>query len=242
MRCRDVEKLCTGYVDGELSDGMASALRGHLRTCPACLDRVEDEASVRDAAADLDPLDPPAELWAGIQSRLAEAEITDARRPRVWLWWQGLRQHALPAAVAVAAVVALLVWNSRRGQQLEPRPGAVAEQAATDRSPSARLQPAANGERFLEARQREVREADGTYASTIAELKSLVAEERAVWSQEVAKAFDSRLAALDESARQHQRRLALNQSHDPRTRDALYAIYRAQIGLMQRVVLEGVIR
>ena len=36
MNCRDIDKLCTAYVDGGLDDNRASALRGHLRTCARC--------------------------------------------------------------------------------------------------------------------------------------------------------------------------------------------------------------
>ncbi len=102
MTCRDVDALVTRHVDGELDDARASALRGHLRSCAACRARVEDEALLRDSAADLAPIDPPAELWDGIQARLAEAEVADAGRSRAWLWWQRLRPHALTGAVVTA--------------------------------------------------------------------------------------------------------------------------------------------
>src|SRR6185503_5104567 len=88
MRCADVERLVTEYVDGELDERRSSALRGHLRVCTGCAARVEDEVAVRETAGSLAPLDPPADLWAAIDTRLAEAEIADARRSRVWLWWQ----------------------------------------------------------------------------------------------------------------------------------------------------------
>jgi len=240
MRCRDVERLCTRYVDGDLDDRVASALRGHLRTCSACRTMVEDEEAVRDAAAGLEPVEPPAALWGAVQERLARAEIADAERSLAWLWWQRLRQHALPAAVAVAAVAVLLVWNSRRNDeradQAPPSADTLAEGAAVEAPGAPRVAPPSM--RFLEAREREVLEADATYVGVIGELETAVSETRVAWSKDAARAFDTKLAELEASARQHARSLAVDGFHDPKSRDALYTSYRAQIGLMERTVLE----
>jgi hypothetical protein len=237
MRCRDVERLCSGYVDGELDDGRASALRGHLRTCPACLARVEDEAAVRDAADELGPIEPPATLWAGVQARLAEAEIADAGRSRLWMWWQRLRPAALPAAVAVMAAAALAAWLLPRGGAPvppAPRPAAVADvdREAGPPAPSFELD-------FETARIEELRRADERYGTVLEELRELWADERAEWPEEVAATFDARLRELQSEARRHRGALGViaGEPPDPRGRDALYAVYQAEIDLLQQAVL-----
>ena len=120
--CRDTDRLVTAYVDGELDERRSSALRGHLRVCERCAERVEDEVRMRDAAARLEPLDPPTGLWKAIDTRLAQEEIDDSRRSPLWLWWQraldGARRHAVPLGVVGAAAAALLaVWLTRAGAE-----------------------------------------------------------------------------------------------------------------------------
>ncbi len=240
MRCRDVEALCSGYVDGELDERRASALRGHLRVCPDCLARVEDEAALRDAAADLDPVEPPAALWDGIEARLAQAEIDDAERSRLWLWWQGARGYAMPVAVAAAAVVALLVWSRHRGAETASRPApsrSVAVAPRPDRAPTPTPAPVADGESFLEQRGQELAQSDADYLQVMAELKQVVAQERARWSAELADEFDRKLSQFEAEARHQRQTLAVNDVPDPASRDALYTVYRAEIGFLQRAAL-----
>jgi hypothetical protein len=246
MRCRDVEKLCSGYVDGEIDDRVASALRGHLRTCDACRALVEDEAAIRDAAAGMEPLEPPPGMWSAVEARLAQAEIADSERSRAWLWWQGLRRHALPAAVAAAAVLVFVVWNSRRddGESnfARPEPGATRadEQAEISSAGNDRAKPPRAS--FLETREREVLEADATYLSVIAELDAVVKVEREGWAPQTLKSFDARLGDLRGNARRYARELAFDEMPEPSSRDALYAAYSAQIGHMQHAVLEEMLK
>ena len=81
MSCDDVRPRLTGYLDGELEGDRGSVIRGHLRECAACRSVAVHEAALRDELRRLPPIDPPASLWAGVQARLAEAEVADARRP-----------------------------------------------------------------------------------------------------------------------------------------------------------------
>ena len=141
MRCRDVDRLVTGYIDGALDERRSSAVRGHLRVCSTCAARVEDEARLRDAAGHIAPVDPPAALWDAIDARLAEAEIADAGRPAVWLLGQravdAVRRWALPLSLAGAVAVGLLVlWLPRDHAGRSPRAGATRARAVSGRSPA----------------------------------------------------------------------------------------------------------
>ena len=235
MRCRDIEALCSSYVDGDLEERRASALRGHLRICADCRRRVEDEAAVCAAASDLGQLDPPANLWSNIEARLAEKEIADARRSRSWWWWQRLRPQALPIAVGAVAVVALVVWSQqRRAPQPAQSAPAVVAVAPSHAGADAVVEA---GPSFEEQRLAEVVAADRLYHDTIAELNQIIAEERRGWTARQIAEFDAEVVAHQAATRRQRQALAVNQSQAPATRDALYTVYRAQIGFLQRAAV-----
>jgi Putative zinc-finger len=255
MRCGDVQDLASAFIDGELDDARASALRGHLRQCPACTATVRELGAIRDAAAHLDTLEPSPALWSAVQSRLAEAEIADAGRSRLWLHWQALRPRLLPAAVAMAATASVVLWLWR----LSPQSDALATAASgspdgptqllattapeVTGSAAAEASPAMAHETFWATRGREIDQTDARYTETLAELRTLVESERPRWPADAAARLDARLAALTAEARQHLHTAAVTadpDAPDPRSRDALYAVYREEIELLQNVALHGV--
>lgn len=239
-RCRDVDRLATLYVDGELDDRRSSALRGHLRVCGRCAERVEDEARVRELAADLGPIDPPAAMWKAIDARLAEEEIGDSRRPALWLVVQrlsdGLRRNALVIGLGgAAAALALFVWQPGESTQAPPVARAAAQPAAPPTPPG--CTGAGNQDELILCQGHE---ADRRYIDAIAELRGALAEERSAWSAEDASRFDAALAELDRAAQVERIRLAGQPaSAGPANRDPLYSIYRAQIDLLSTAVVAG---
>lgn len=259
MRCGDVQDLASAFIDGELDIARASALRGHLRQCPACTAAVRELGAIRDAAANLDTLEPSPALWSAVQSRLAEAEIADAGRSRLWLHWQALRPRLLPAAVAMAATASVVMWLWRLSPQSDTlataangAAGGAAQLLATagpevpnglTASITAGATPAMAHETFWASRAREIDQTDARYTVTLAELRTLVESERPRWPADAAARLDARLAALTAEARQHLHTAAVTadpDAPDPRSRDALYAVYREEIELLQNVALHGV--
>jgi anti-sigma factor RsiW len=254
MRCGDVQDLASAFIDGELDDARASALRGHLRQCPACTAAVRELGAIRDAAANLDTLEPSPALWSAVQSRLAEAEIADAGRSRLWLHWQALRPRLLPAAVAMAATASVVMWLWRLSPQADTLATAASGSPAqllagpevttgATASTTAEAGPAMANETFWATRAREIDQTDARYTQTLAELRTLVESERPRWPADAAARLDARLAALTAEARQHLHTAAVTadpDAPDPRGRDALYAVYREEIELLQNVALHGV--
>jgi anti-sigma factor RsiW len=251
MRCGDVQDLASAFIDGEVDDARASALRGHLRQCPACMTTVRELAAIRDTAAQLETLEPPPAMWSAVQSRLADAEIADAGRSRLWFHWHAFRPRLLPVAVAMAGTAALILWAWRLSPQ--PAPGSAPQPAAlvatAEVEPGGEpevdndVAPAGNDETFWAARAREIEQADADYQQALTELRSLVASERAHWPTDAAARLDARLAALAAEARQHLHTAAVTgdpAAPDPRSRDALYAVYREEMELLQTVALHGV--
>jgi len=249
MRCADVERLVTDYVDGDLDERRSSALRGHLRVCAACAARVEDEVAVRESAAALAPLDPPVDMWSAIDARLAEAEIADARRSRFWIWSQraldGVRRHPLPVGLAGAAVAAVLaVWLVRGGEESAAHPHQQLAEVAPELEPSAPPvvsdDPCDAVATYDEQTSCQVQSADRRYLDAIAELNQVVAEERASWPAAQVARFDAQVAELDRAAGNELKRLAVAPPPPaPAGRDPLYSIYRKKIDLLSRAAVGG---
>ncbi|HTE52928.1 MAG TPA: zf-HC2 domain-containing protein [Kofleriaceae bacterium] len=250
-RCGDVDRLVTAYVDGELDDQRSSAVRGHLRVCTRCAERVEDEARVRELAADLEPIDPPQAMWRAIDARLADAEIGDSHRSTLSLtvrrWLDGARRNLLPLGVGAAAVAVLLVLLRPGGT--EGGDGSVRSRAAL--APAGSREPVVGagapvGPGCAAARSHEeqvlcqMHESDKRYLDAIGELHGAIAEERATWSAADAARFDSAVARLDRAAEIERVRLAGSVgTGGPAARDPLHAIYREKIELLTSAVVTG---
>jgi Putative zinc-finger len=245
--CRDVDRLATAYVDGELDERRSSAVRGHLRVCASCAERVEDEARVRELAAGLEPIDPPASMWQAIDARLAEAEIGDSHRPAHWFlvqrWLDAVRRNVVAVGLAATgAAIVLILWLP--GGDESPR-SASAPATATSSDGEAKVrsskQPACAGARTHDEQVLCLtRRADQRYLEAIADLSRAVTEERASWSRADADRFDAAMAELHQAAQVERLRL-LGQPAEtaPANRDPLHSIYRAQIDLLSSVVVAG---
>lgn len=235
-RCHDIAELVTAYVDGDLDDARASAIRGHVRSCSGCAALVEAEVAVRDAAEALDPaIDPPASLWDRIEARIANEEIHDSRRSALWLWWQRARpQVFLGAGAAAVAGLVLAVWiaRSNEGDSHDPTaraPGELAAVAASTAStPSSTID-----EQLVD----DILRAEKRYRDTIAELERIAASERESWDADLTAAYDARIAELDAIVRRE--RAAAAGGLTPESRDTLFAAYRVQISFMNEVTVTG---
>jgi len=85
----------TGFVDGELPEGLAAEVAVHLETCPACRAQAEGERELRARLLRLPTPELPARL---------EARVREARRKRP------LVERGVRWALPLAAVLLLGVW------------------------------------------------------------------------------------------------------------------------------------
>jgi negative regulator of sigma E activity len=241
--CDKIRPRLTAYLDGELADDHGSVVRGHLRECPDCRGIARDEAALRDGLRALEPLDPPARLWAGVQAQLAAAEVADARMPRWrraaerWVrwtrsarWTPTMRQLAAASFAGVAAIALITVRGHRADEPVAVVPGPAPEHlAAASPAPTEHL--AAPG--FAAAAPDDDVTADliaeparttASYDRAVGELMKLAEAERARWSDGDRAAFDARIAGL---------RGAIAQAGQPRS------VQRAQRSLIR--YLQGAI-
>ena len=231
MRCSQVRRLSSRYLERELDPDRASAVRGHLRDCEPCRHALADEVMVADAARSIEePPEPPAgwdSLWSGIQDRVAQEEREDAARSGWSLWWRGQRERVVMGMAAVAAAGAVLA--------LAPRFSEPADDSAPSAAATTHGRPVP--EPFLDRAERQIVEADRRYAMAVDQLRALVADERAHWPAGQAAVIDAMLAELDARIAQVRGRLAVMGVPEPHARDELYAIYREQIALLQRAAV-----
>ena len=104
MTCEQFEDILPQLLD---DDAMAvpAAARLHLEGCVACKTLYDDLTEVRTVAANLPPITPSRDLWAGIESRIRTpvvplVEGMEIRKPR--------RQISLRSAAIAAGLLALV--------------------------------------------------------------------------------------------------------------------------------------
>jgi anti-sigma factor RsiW len=202
VKCAEMRRQITAYLDGELEGDRGSAVRGHLRTCDACRTASEDEAKLRDGLRGLPPLDPPASLWAGVQARLAQAEMADAERPawrRALARWMPRAPQLGMAAVAIAAVVAFVMWRSHHDEVAQrvvpapaPAPMPLAAPAVKAPAPAPSIASPDVTADLAAAPARQTQD----YAAAVAELMPLAEDARTRWTEERKRTFDARVAEL----------------------------------------------
>ncbi len=195
MKCQEVARQLSAYLDGELGDLATSALRGHLRTCDGCRALADAEAKLVESLRQLPALDPPPALWQAVRTQLAEQEIADASAGWWARWWAGAWRGARPylpglGGVALVATAAALLWWPSGSRSPAPV-------ATTPTSPAATAAVAVVDVAATLADEAEL--AEHSYQEATAELLELIDEERASWDAAYAQRHDERVAALKAS-------------------------------------------
>ncbi|NVB83225.1 MAG: hypothetical protein HOV81_32935 [Kofleriaceae bacterium] len=238
MTCDHVRSKLTAYLDGELADDRGSAVRGHLRGCEACRQVASDEAALRDGLRALQPIDPPATLWAGVQARLAAAEVKDSERPawrRVLARWAPKAPTIGLAGAALAAAAALIIIRTQHDETpvappvaQKTEPVAVApphvEPAPQTPAPCTRTPIDENAD-VTAAIAAEPASVTDDYACAARDLVELAQEARVHWADDRKAELDAKLAAFDKQ---------LASAKDDRARQRTY---RAMIRYLQHAVI-----
>ncbi len=113
MKCQDVERTLTSYLDDEVSAAERAGVAAHLAGCPACAGELaalraiqrQVGTTLRAAAA---TANPPAGAWARLQARLA-ARPGPSWRERLAVGLSPARPKRRLALVSLALVCALAV-------------------------------------------------------------------------------------------------------------------------------------
>ncbi len=95
MNCRDVEKMLSAFMDGELKPDVRSAVASHLGECGTCPKRLAESGAVWDALGRLPGARPAPYLYTRLSARIRET-----RRRAPWP-----ERFLIPATAAAAAVL-----------------------------------------------------------------------------------------------------------------------------------------
>jgi hypothetical protein len=215
MPCDRIRAQLTAYLDGELDGDRGTLVRGHLRGCADCRQVATDEAALRDGLRALPAQDPPSSMWAGVQARLAAAEVAESRRPawrRLVSRWAAMIPsfpRLATGGLVVAAAVTVIWWKSQpapsdetqRTVVIDNRPplyGAEGHKPVTPPlapvSPSALLAPSADDVTADIAS--EPARITASYTAAADELMTLARDARTSWSDDRKAAFDDKVKTL----------------------------------------------
>ena len=122
MTCQDLRQRLSAYAQGSLPAGEAAAIEAHLSGCEACSAWIE---GVEPALAEVGRLprsiEPPADVWAGIDARLSPRGLRGGKRRITLPGWMLAAAATLLVAVS-AGVTAVLLQDERRDAETPRRP------------------------------------------------------------------------------------------------------------------------
>ncbi len=108
IRCRDVAGMLSAYLEHELPDDQAAAVRVHLDRCPVCRADAQRMSRALGALHSLRPSDMPDSVRAGLYARIAALERPQASPVR------RLRYAGAVAVVLLAVTSAAYLANRSR--------------------------------------------------------------------------------------------------------------------------------
>lgn len=115
MRCRDVRRHLSAFLDGELEGEVREEIERHLERCGECMEEYKALAEAVSLVRGLPRLEAPEGLWVRIKARLEEP-----RKPtiRLLIGWRALA--ALISLIVIGAMLGLLSFHLLSGRTEEP--------------------------------------------------------------------------------------------------------------------------
>ena len=205
-------------VDGILSPAEERLVERHLEGCAACRALVADLRTVRAAAFTLDRQQPPADLLARIQARLA-AEPAPRSQLLAWPNTRGAWGVWLAAAAALVltTIVGLMPLSRSAGVPTAP--------------PNVPLE----GSALIDSVESDLQAAESHYDRAIQGLEQIAKTESGELDPQVAAVLQKNLQVVDQAI--DESRAALKtQPASSRAQDGLFEAMRTKVALLQQTV------
>ena len=210
MKCDRLISMLDDVLDGRTADEDSAAVRAHLVDCAACAEEHEALVLLRERVEALpESIEPPADLWPEIESRIAAENVVRARFGR----------SALMAAAAVVLLVSSVVTAFLVGRH----------QAASAVVVSPTPRPAASD--FLLASFAELGVYD--YQSTRQQLLDVLEARQGDFSPATLEVILSNLRLIDDALGEISTALGDDPGNELLMRQ-LASTYRQQINLLER--------
>ena len=214
MKCANVKKLISEYIDGDLDAGKASFLEKHMETCQECPKLLKDFQQIKQTAKGLSRTEPSSQAWFRIQARLKEKMQGSVPEPRVrFLFFPARLRYAVSTAlllfIAVGVVViGLRVWN---------REGTVK---------------GSNGQEFAMAK---IQEAEQHYKLAIKALWEAVQAQKENFDPKLAETFRINLELIDATLADCKRAIQSDPG-DVESQYYLLAVYKKKAELLDSMI------
>jgi anti-sigma factor RsiW len=203
------------YIERDLPIEEERAVERHLDGCAACRTLVSDLRTVRGAAFTLDRREPPADLLARVQARLA-AEPAPARRVLAWPTTPSAWATWLAAAATLVVATMMGVWPLWR--------------------PAPEIAPAApTGAALVESVEADLRAAETHYDRAIDGLQQIARSDSGELDPQVAAVLQKNLQVVDQAIDESRAALRSEPASVP-AQDGLFEAMRTKVALLQQTV------
>jgi hypothetical protein len=218
MYCSQYRDAIQELADGTLGPVRRAELQTHLDLCDDCRALAADLQKIRAAAKSLDPIVPPARVWASISGELRKQKQTTPRRASAALL-------ALAASLVLAVGGALYV--SRTARDVRP-----AEPVAS--APSAPGGNAAQGDSVQRINE-DLTAVVKHYESAIAELERAVNTDDGSIDPQAAAVLKRNLPVIDQAIAETKSALKSEPESAP-AREGLFEALRRKVSLLQDTI------
>ena len=240
MVCTQYREWIDELVDGTIVPIRRAELERHLAGCAACRALVADVETIRDTAASLDPLEPPAGVWLQIagtlrqQGRVATRPQPAAKSP---VHHTALMAIAATLLLLVGGSVAML-WTQFRGQNAASPTVATAPAVAPSPLPAGNAQ----ADVAVESVETEFRLAEQHYQNAIAKLEQAARLDQAAkggsqaaLDPQTAAMLQKNLQVIDQAIAESRSALKAEPLSAP-ARDSLFDALRRKVALLQDTI------
>ena len=127
MKCQQVQRRLSAFLDGELSEKKISQIAGHLSGCPHCRQEAQSLSAAWEQVGKMQEVDPSPHFWIKLNARIAQVEQRRFSLEKV----RGFLDRLLvPATVVAASLVGLWIGGALYDVQ-RPNEPEVWEQVTT---------------------------------------------------------------------------------------------------------------
>jgi hypothetical protein len=240
MTCTQYREWIHELVDGTIVPIRRAELERHLAGCDACRELVADLQVIRDTAAALDPLEPPAGVWLQIAGRLRQQGRV-APPPQL----EPRRSTPHMALLAIAAALVLVVGGSivLLWTQFQ-RPSPSAPPSIASAPPPQPAGPGGNAQASVdvESVEAEFKLAEQHYQNAIAKLEQAARLDQAasggsqaVLDPQTAAMLQKNLQVIDQAIAESRSALKAEPLSAP-ARDSLFDALRRKVALLQDTI------
>lgn len=128
MRCEEIERLLSEYVDGVLDDSAHTHMDKHLLTCSNCKGKLESLKAVVNQISALPPVYPPADFLDHIHDRIER----DSRLQRIFKRLFVPFRIKIPLEFAAATALGILTFLIINTQQIKDIQGPIMKKAPVE--------------------------------------------------------------------------------------------------------------